>query len=211
MAMMYAERAASRQITSATAVIGVHAALIFALVTGLAEREPIVPPPYTEVVPVPQEPTVDPAPPIPPRVDTAPTDPPDIPVPWVKFDDPRADDVVVGEYVDRILYDPPVTGPAQFLPLSLRSDPRHPLAPPEYPASAIRRNQEGIVQLLIYVLPNGNVADVKIGRSSGYPLLDEAAVRKARAAWRFLPATSGSGQAIAAWGTYDVRFELKLN
>ncbi len=67
------------------------------------------------------------------------------------------------------------------------------------------------MRLLIYVLPNGLVADVKIERSSGFPLLDNAAVRKARAAWSFLPATSGSGQAIAAWGTYDVRFELKLN
>jgi hypothetical protein len=34
-------------------------------------------------------------------------------------------------------------------------------------------------------------------------------MRKASSAWRFLPATSGSGQAIAAWGAFDVKFELR--
>lgn len=211
MAMMYAERAPSRQITGAAAVIGVHAALIFALVAGLAERETIEPRPNPEYFPVPIPDDLDPVPPVPrPDVDEY-AGPVVITEPdWVPDVVPD-DDVIVGPPVEQTFYARTINTPVATQPLPLRSDPRHPLAPPDYPAAAIRGNQEGIVRLLIYVLPNGHVADVKIERSSGFPLLDNAAVRKARAAWSFLPATSGSGQAIAAWGTYDVRFELKLN
>src|ERR1700752_1088934 len=51
--MMYAERAPSRQLTSVAAVVAVHAALIFALVTGLQQRRPIfVDQPDIQYIPV---------------------------------------------------------------------------------------------------------------------------------------------------------------
>ncbi len=62
--------------------------------------------------------------------------------------------------------------------------------------------------LLIYVLPDGSVGDVKVSRSSGYPRLDASAMREAKQSWRFLPAKTGSGEAIPAWGTFEVSFEL---
>lgn len=62
--------------------------------------------------------------------------------------------------------------------------------------------------LLIYVLPDGKVGEVKVSRSSGYPRLDASAMREAKRSWRFLPANSGSGEAMAAWGTFEVTFEL---
>jgi len=208
MAMMYAERAPSRQITGAAAVIGVHAALIFAIVTGLTVRPPIVvdEPPF-EYVPVPEAPPENTEPVKQPSIDDTQVDP--LPIPKLPPLDHPMDDVVIAE---PIITDstPPIRTAAVSPHSPLRSDPRFPLAQPDYPASAVRANQEGTVQLLIYVLPNGRVGDVKIARSSGYPLLDASAARKAKAAWRFLPATTG-GQAIAAWGTFDVRFELKIN
>ena len=206
--MTYAERAPSRQISGAAAVVAIHAALILALASGLANRQEILLPPPIELVPVnsdkpmPQEPAEKPEVVNPDWI-------PDLSPPTVEFESEPDKDIIVAQPADHTFSNSVEAGSALALPSPLRSDPRHPLTPPDYPASEIRRNHEGTVQLLIYVLPNGRVGEVKIGRSSGYPLLDDAALRKARSAWRFLPATSGSGQAVAAWGTFDVRFELK--
>jgi protein TonB len=206
--MTYAERAPSRQISGAAAVVAIHAALILALASGLANRQEILLPPPIELVPVdsdepmPQEPAEKPDVVNPDWI-------PDLSPPTVEFESEPDKNIIVAQPADHTFSNSVEAGSALALPSPLRSDPRHPLTPPDYPASEIRRNHEGTVQLLIYVLPNGRVGEVKVGRSSGYPLLDDAAVRKARSAWRFLPAKSGSGQAIAAWGTFDVRFELR--
>lgn len=88
-----------------------------------------------------------------------------------------------------------------------RVDPRYPLTQPEYPPSSIRQGEVGTVTLLIYVLPNGRVADAKVSRSSGFTRLDAAAVREAKRSWRFVPATS-DGTPVADWGTYAVTFRL---
>lgn len=206
--MTYAEGAPSRQVTGAAGVVAVHAALILALMNGLAVN--LVKPDegVIKVVPVDDPKPID-EPPLAPLDDPRPSAGPlEISEPYFSLEFAPAEDVIVGKVAEHTNEVASGSAPAIVPPSPLRSDPRHPLEPPEYPASAIRRSQEGTVQLLIYVLPNGRVGDVKIGRSSGYPLLDAAAVRKARAAWQFLPATSGSGQVIAAWGTFDVKFQL---
>lgn len=203
--MMYAERAApSRQITGVTAVVAVHAALILALVNGLAQNRPVfVDQPDIQYIPVtetaPEEPVPVEAPPLDPEIVEPVIQAPEVPV------EVPVDDVIVAEPVTA---DPPITTAAISEPSPLRSDPKFPLERPDYPATDVRLNHEGTVQLLIYVLPNGRVGDVKIARSSGYPSLDASAARKAKAAWRFLPATSGSGQAVGAWGTFDVKFQI---
>jgi protein TonB len=46
---------------------------------------------------------------------------------------------------------------------------------------------------MIHVAPDGSVASVDVEQSSGYPLLDQAAVKAIRG-WHFLPAMrDGSG------------------
>jgi protein TonB len=50
---------------------------------------------------------------------------------------------------------------------------------------------EGIVVLRVIVSADGTVAEVAIHRSSGYPLLDQAAVMAARNR-RFVPAKDGA-------------------
>ncbi len=82
------------------------------------------------------------------------------------------------------------------------------LTPPVYPAASIRAEEQGTVTLLIYVLPDGKVGDVKVAKSSGYPRLDQAAIQAARSGWRFKAATQGGG-AVAAWGRYAVTFDLR--
>jgi len=206
--MTYAERAPSRQLTGAAGVVASHAALILALVNGLAVN--LVKPDegVIKVVPVDHLKPFD-EPPLTPLDDPRPSAGPlEIPEPYFPPELAPAEPVIVGEVAKHTNEVASGSAAAFSPPGSLRSDPRHPLEPPEHPASAIRRSQEGTVQLLIHVLPNGRVGDVKINRSSGFPVLDAAAMRKARAAWRFLPAASGGGQVIAAWGTLDVKFQL---
>jgi protein TonB len=91
---------------------------------------------------------------------------------------------------------------------ALQVDPRYPITRPMYPASSVRKAEEGTVELLLYVLPNGRVGDAKVSRSSGFQRLDEAAIREAKRSWRFIPATSG-GQAVGSWGTFAVTFKLE--
>lgn len=82
------------------------------------------------------------------------------------------------------------------------------LAPPMYPPRSITLEEQGTVTLLIYVLPDGSVADVKVSKSSGHQRLDQAAMRAALGGWRFKPATQ-DGVPIAAWGRYAVTFSLR--
>ncbi|MDP2226046.1 MAG: energy transducer TonB [Moraxellaceae bacterium] len=56
-----------------------------------------------------------------------------------------------------------------------------------YPQEARRRKQEGNVRLLVAILPNGQIKDVLLLKSSGYPLLDEAAKQSVRLAAPFQP------------------------
>ncbi len=61
---------------------------------------------------------------------------------------------------------------------------------PAYPPAAARRHQMGTVGLWLYVAADGFVDRVKVIKSSGYPLLDQAAVARLRT-WHFTPATQG--------------------
>lgn len=89
-----------------------------------------------------------------------------------------------------------------------RVDPRHPLTQPFYPPQSRRMGEQGTVELLLYVLPNGHVGEARIAHSSGYPRLDQAAMREATRHWRFLPNTR-NGVAVADWSRIAITFRLK--
>src|SRR5690349_9766217 len=67
-----------------------------------------------------------------------------------------------------------------------RIDARRGLSEPMYPAQSKREGEQGTVLLSLYILPDGRVGDVKLNQSSGYPRLDESAMREAKR-WRFAP------------------------
>lgn len=77
---------------------------------------------------------------------------------------------------------------------------------PAYPKGARRRGEQGAVELEIDVAADGTVVDVSVARSSGYPDLDEAAVKAVRRAV-FRPAHAGS-EAIRS--TVRQKFEFRL-
>lgn len=86
---------------------------------------------------------------------------------------------------------PPIEEPAvsvevqgailQALPSYLKN------TPPLYPRLAQERGYEGTVLLEVNVLPSGRSGEIRVLASSGYPILDQAAIR-AVASWVFKPA-----------------------
>ncbi|MBP2638635.1 MAG: transport protein TonB [Firmicutes bacterium] len=79
---------------------------------------------------------------------------------------------------------------------------------PSYPSVARQAAQQGTVVLKVQILENGRPGEVSVVRSSGYPLLDDAAV-DAVEQWRFIPAKDrSSGRAITCYSTLPVSFRL---
>ena len=63
------------------------------------------------------------------------------------------------------------------------------------------------VTLQVYVLETGKAGDVKVAKSSGFPKLDEAAVKEVQRNWRFVPGKE-DGKPVAMWHTFAVTFRL---
>lgn len=79
---------------------------------------------------------------------------------------------------------------------------------PQYPYASRRRREEGEVLLKVLVSEAGQAEQVRVEQSSGYPLLDEAAVDVVRKRWRFVPAQQ-DGAAVSAWVLVPMNFGLK--
>jgi protein TonB len=77
---------------------------------------------------------------------------------------------------------------------------------PVYPRTARRQGWEGTVVLDIEMLADGTVGDIKIAKSSGYPVLDQAA-QKAVKKWRHIPVQS-NGTAVTRRANLPIRFQL---
>jgi protein TonB len=90
----------------------------------------------------------------------------------------------------------PVSSEARYL-----SNPR-----PDYPEEARQMRQQGVVLVNVEVDADGRAGEVSVSRSSGYPQLDEAAVRAVRR-WRFEPARAG-GLPVSSRVEVPVRFSL---
>jgi protein TonB len=77
---------------------------------------------------------------------------------------------------------------------------------PPYPLAARRRHQEGLVLISVRVTAQGRAEKVEVKQSSGYPLLDEAALNAVRD-WEFIPARVGN---IALASEIEVPVHFKL-
>jgi protein TonB len=79
--------------------------------------------------------------------------------------------------------------------------------PPRYPALARQRHYTGTVILEVLVDVRGLAGEVRVVRSSGYTLLDEAALAAVRR-WQFAPGTEG-GRPTAMRVKVPIRFRLR--
>lgn len=82
-------------------------------------------------------------------------------------------------------------------------------APPVYPETARARGYEGIVLVFAEILSDGRVGKIKIGKSSGYAILDQSAIQAVKP-WKFEPAKK-SGTPFAAWVELPIKFILHNN
>jgi protein TonB len=90
----------------------------------------------------------------------------------------------------------------------IKADPNYAFnPPPEYPALARRRGYEGLVSLEVFVDRQGKVTDLKIAQSSGFAILDQAALQAVKK-WIFKPAQKGP-ETIADRVKVPIRFQLQ--
>jgi len=78
---------------------------------------------------------------------------------------------------------------------------------PKYPRIARIRGYQGNVLLDVLVNKDGKVNDLKIYKSSGYPILDRAAVSSVKY-WLFEPGMIGENK-VNMWVRVPIRFELR--
>jgi len=97
----------------------------------------------------------------------------------------------------QVHYSPPQ--PTKFDP-SAAGDGTYP--PPNYPSVALRSRYQGTVTIEIRVDGTGNITSAKVEKTSGYGVLDEAALSVVKNRWRFPP-----GQ--ARWYVWPCQFVLQ--
>lgn len=160
------------------------------------EPEPLPPPPEPMPVELPEPPPPPPPPvkkpvvkPPPPKPVVTPTPPP--PPPPV---------AIAPAWVEPAPIEAPVELPT--FDAAYLNNPK-----PAYPRPAKRLGLEGTVVLRVLVSPGGKALEIKIHKSSGTAILDDAAVNAVRN-WTFVPAKQGS-QAITA--AVDVPINFNLN
>lgn len=208
--MAYAPESASFFTRRSLVLLGIvllHVGFFYALATGMSHRivEVVLGPIETRLIEEAPKDEEKPPPP-PPEIEIP---PPFVPPPEVSIDIPvdTAPTTAIRQTTQKVPVAKPPPAPPKPVTTAPRSNPRRPLTQPEYPPSSRRAGETGTVILEVYVLENGRAGDVRVKKSSGYPKLDEAAVREVKRSWRLLPGTEG-GKPVPMWGQFAVTFKL---
>ncbi|MES2490211.1 MAG: TonB family protein [Pseudomonadota bacterium] len=174
-------------------VVLFHAALIYALVSGLARKA-------IEVLPAPietkilQEIKSQEAPPPPPPPTFEPPPPTFVPPPEIVIQQPPPPPAAVTTVVPK---NPPAAVPKNPSQVAPVINARRSCREPEYPSSSQRLGEKGTVTLAFLIGIDGKVAESRVEGTSGFPRLDEAA-RTALSRCKFVPGTV-NGVATPAW------------
>ncbi len=186
--MSYAvQKDSSRRLAGLAVVVTLHAALIYALVHGLARKivEVVHQPLETKIIEEIKAPPPDKPLPPPPKLTTPP--PPYIPPPEVQVHVPDlkpAEPVRTAAVVDA-----------------------NTCEKPSYPAASLRSNEVGTVRLSFLIDVDGRVIDSKVERSSGSRRLDQAA-RAGLSLCKFKPGTV-NGKPERTWGRIDYVWKIE--
>ena len=196
-----------RKMTIFAIIVAFHVLLVLALMSSLGtiivdRLPPIIKAEIIEEVQKDEEP-----PPPPPTIETP---PPYVPPPDFVIDVPQ--DVQAPSNAISVVNKPtPVAPPVvkSGIKKSPEIDPKFKRRfQPEYPPTSRRLGEEGSVVLQVLVGPDGSVQDGKVQTSSGFPRLDEAALKHALRAWRFTPGTE-DGTPVATWHSVKVTFKIE--
>lgn len=189
-------------------IVALHLGMYYVLNSGLSQHlvDVVLGPIETRMIEEAPK-TDEPPPPPPPKIETP---PPFVPPPEVAIELPAETNTTAIQTVTTVrptAPPPPVAQPTPVARTAPKSDPRRPLSQPEYPPSSRRAGEAGTVILEVYVLETGRVGEARVKQSSGYPRLDEAAVREVKRSWRLVPGTE-NGKPVPMWGQFAVTFKL---
>jgi len=190
-------------------IVLIHVAMAWLLASGMSHRivDAVLGPIETRIIE--EAPKIDDTPPPPPpKIETPPpfVPPPDVSI-ELPSEAPPATAIRQTTTQAPVAQPPPQPAPVKRPGTAPKSDPRRPLSQPDYPPSSRRAGEAGTVVLDIYVLENGRVGDARVKTSSGFPKLDEAALREVKRSWRLTPGTE-DGKPVAMWGQFAVTFKL---
>ena len=188
-------------------IVGIHVLLVVAINTSLStvildRLPPLIKAEIIEEIVKDEEP-----PPPPPTVETP---PPYVPPPIIDIALPTATKgpttALVVSDKPRPVAPPP---PPKTVKKAPEIDPKFKRRfQPDYPPTSRRLGEEGSVVLQVLVGTDGKVQDGKVQTSSGFPRLDEAALKHALRAWRFTPGTE-DGKPVTAWHSVKVTFRIE--
>lgn len=145
-------------------------------------------------------------PPPPPTIETP---PPYVPPPDIVIDLPTSTKAPTTALVATDKPRPVAPPPSAVVKKAPEIDPKFKRRfQPDYPPTSRRLGEEGSVVLQVLVDTEGKVTDGKVQTSSGFPRLDEAALKHALRAWRFTPGTE-DGKPVSAWHSVKVTFRIE--
>lgn len=221
--MAYSDQApGSRRIATIAGVAVIHGLLGFAFVTGMATSfvRDVTRTLTTTNVPVDVPPPLE-TPPPPEQTSAAPSSASSITAVVPRVPTPAASTVVSVDLVP--------APPLPFAPARIEVAPPAPPSPPalskasgvraignrgawittdDYPAAALRAEDEGVVSLTVQVGSDGRVTGCSVTASSGSATLDSAACRLYQRRARFEPARDDGGNAVATSYNDRVRWQL---
>lgn len=203
----------SKRMAAFALVVVIHVLFVWVLASGLGKKvvEVVLGPVETRMIEELPDQDDEPPPP-PPEIETP---PPYVPPPEIAIEIPM--DTGPSTAISNVTSERPVAAPPPPAPKPVeRQVVKTPpstqgrgarITQPEYPPSSRRAGEEGTVQLQVYVLESGRAGEVKVARSSGFPKLDEAAVKEVQRNWRFVPGKE-DGKPVSMWHTFAVTFRL---
>ena len=178
-------------------VVVFHIILIYGLVTGLARKaiELLPPPIETKIIEEAEKPPEE-APP--PKPDFIPPPPPSFTPPVLDIAPPPM------AATNAIATKPAAPKVIQKVApkIDLKGSPRA-CKEPEYPAASERLGESGTSAISLLIGPDGKVQQSKVDKSSGFPRLDEGAI-KAFSRCKFFVGTT-DGVAEASW--FSIRYK----
>lgn len=197
-----AAEAAPRRLGSMAVVILLHVGIVVALIVGLKQGEIVKKIEDIKVAVEKQKVVPKPPPPPPPTMKQPP--PPFVPPPEFTIQTETAAPTTAITTQSKVKAPPPP--PAIGKRPTVRGSRRG--CTDLYPALDKRLGHQGTTQVRFTITTDGDVANAKVSKSSGFDTLDAAAVNCIDR-WHWNPATTPGGQPIAVGMALNIKWDLR--
>ena len=202
----------NKRLAAFALVVLIHVLFVYVLASGLGKKvvEVVLGPVETRMIE--ELPDEEEPPPPPPEIDTP---PPYVPPPEISIEipvDTGPTTAITNVTTERPVAAPPPPAPKPVERQVVKTPPSTVgrgarISQPEYPPASRRAGEAGTVTLKVFVLDSGRVGEVQVAKSSGFPKLDEAAVKEVQRNWRLVPGKE-DGKPVSMWHTFQVTFKL---